>query len=231
MTGHPLRNGLWALALVLMCLPNAFGEDFPGQTKVESIGEATVTEVPAHVEFWLLFTFQEANLEQGMAKAVKVEANLRERMATQELRTSELEVAGPALSAINEKIISVAARARFPMNTYSAPETGPGQFAQLCDKMKALAEHFTCLISGPEFLPANKDRMAAAAVTAATENAFPVADAAANALKNAIYAVDTLRVEEIRWGHAPDAKIPEPNLSRVACTARVKVIYALGGQP
>ena len=86
-------------------------------------------------------------------------------------------------------------------------------------------------MTGPTFLPADKDRMIASAVNAATENAFPAVDAAAGALKNTIYAVDTLKIEEIRWNNAPDSKTPEPSLVHVSCTARVRVTYALGVQP
>lgn len=223
-----LIGGILCAALLAVSAP---AQDLPPMTKVENTGEATVYEAPAHVEFYFHLTVKEENLEKAMATALQFEENLHSRLDAEELRTSDLEVSMPMVTDLKEKIMVTTARLRFPMTSYISPDTGPGQFARLCDRLTALSVQMNCLIAGPEFLPADRDRMIASAVTAATENAYPSADAAAAALKNAIYAVDHVVIDNIQWNATPDSKLPEPTTAHISCTAWVRVIYALSGQP
>ncbi len=200
--------------------------------QIRSLGVATVYAVPAHVDFWLHLTVTDETLEKSMGAAAQFEENLRGRLTAAELRASDIYVSPPAVSDMQEeKAVRMSARVRFPMASFVSPETGPAFFGRLCDKMASIAEGLACMTEGPIFEPANRESMVQAAVTAATENAYPVADAVAGALRGSIYAVDTVRVREIIWNDAPNVKGVQPNMQQVSCTARVEVIYMLGPHP
>lgn len=208
-------------------LPAAGQETQPPQIK--NTGTATVYAPPAHADFWLHFSVCEETLEKSMGAAIKFEENLRGRITAAELRTSDLYLSAPAISDMQqEKRVRVSARVRFPMGSFLSPESGPGQFARLCDKMALISEGLGCAIEGPLLEAANRESVMQAAVTAATENAFPTADAIAGTLRGSIYAVDTVRVKEIIWNDAPEIRSVEPNMQQVSCTARVEVTYSLG---
>ncbi len=228
---RPALSLLCSALTVFACIPPAAAQNMEPMTQVENIGEATVYEPPAHVEFFFHLTVQDESFEKAMATAIKFEENLRARLEAEEIHTSDLEVSMPAISDLKEKKMVTTARLRFPMASYVSPDTGPGQFARLCDRLSTLAGQMNCLLAGPDFLPADKERMIAAAVTAATENAYPSAEATAVALKNAIFAVDRVKIEDVRWNATPYTKLPEPTAAHISCTARVIVTYALATQP
>ncbi len=221
---------LVSLTTLGVALPAVAQEVNPPQ--IRSLGVATVYAAPAHADFWLHLTVKEDTLEKSMGAAAQFEENLRGRLTAAELRASDIYVSPPAVSAVQEeKTVRVSARVRFPMASFISPETGPAFFGRLCDKIAAIAEGLACVTEGPIFEPANRESMVQAAVTAATENAFPVADAVAGALRGSIYAVDTVRMREIVWNDAPDVRGVQPNMQQVSCTARVEVIYTLGPSP
>ena len=221
-----LRRFAFWYAIVGVCLSTA-AQNVPPPL-VDSMGEATVYDAPTHVEFQLHRTAMGATLEAAMAVAETFGDALREQMVACDLHPTELAVRAPSIPDLTLKAVVVSARLRFGMASYLLPEKGMVQFALLCDTIGRVAGALGCTVTGPILGTAEKETLMYSAVTLATENAYPPADAAASALKSGIYSVDSVQVIEVLWNR-PGELEAAPNIRQISCTARVKVSYALTG--
>jgi len=218
------------LPVLLSCL--AYAQELQ-PPYVESTGEATVYGIPTHADFWFQARRTAATLAEAMTAAQQFESQVRARLTESELKPTEFEVTTPAVGALGSDqrdSVFVAARLRFPLSAYQNNEEGPQQFAQVCDKLKALATTVDAELEGPSILTANQKPLLQTAVAAAAENAYPAAEALAGTLKNSIYAVDSMQIEEVVWNQPRDGVNAEPTIRQISCMVRVRALYVLSQQ-
>lgn len=221
-------------AVFLLAAPCALAQGGPAPI-VENTGQATVYGVPSYAEFWLHFEASGETLEAAMAMAGAFGENLQKQLLQAELQPGESGIDAPGIppgqTEDGDKVVLISAWLRFPFAPFSKPEVGLIQFARLCDKVYSLGRALDCRVSGPHLETADKESLARAAVTAATENAYSAAEAIAGVLRSAVFAVDSVQILDIEYNRPLDTQTYEPNFKQVSCTARVRVVYTLTVQP
>lgn len=214
-----------AVAIGMIAL-TARGQEIPA-AYVESDGEATITVGPNLVSFWFHFGVREGSMEDAVGVAEGFDNRLNVALQEANLQPVDFEVTPIAVNSLEPPSVYVGAQTVFSMANYAKPGEGAKLFAQLCDSIRAVAAKLECEVSGPVFEVNDKEGIIRQAVSAATERAFPSAESVARALKNTVWAVDTVRVLEVTWNKDLIAPRPVPNIREVACTAKVRVTYAL----
>lgn len=223
------QTTLFFLALGLSI---AAGAQQAPTSRIETLGQTTVYAPPTHVEFWLHFQARDANIELAMKAVQEFEGKLHAKVTEEELRPSNVEISAPSIPDVREPRAVVSAVVRYPMSSFANAQTGPGEFAKLCDKMTEIAKALECEVTGPTLDTTERDTMVQSAVTASTENAYPAGEAIARTLNSSIYAVESVQVLEVLWNEPLEYQGVEPTLRQMSCTARVRVTYALrGAQP
>jgi uncharacterized protein YggE len=225
-----MRSSVCLIVVLVLGAGGAAAQPLAPAPVIESTGESTVYAAPTFVDFRLEKSVREDTMESAMAAIAGFEAQLRGMVAERDLRPLEAEVAAPSIFDINDKSVRVTARLRFPMTGFVTPETGPRQFAVLCDKIVKLGADLPCLVYGPFLDTQDRESMIRSAVAAATETAYPQADAVAGSLRSAILAVDSVRVIDIAWNQPPAGKPLDINLRQISCTAKVTVLYTVTNQ-
>lgn len=221
-----MRRVCMLAALLCLGVAAVQGQETPA-AYVESDGEATITTGPNLVSFWFHFGVGEATMEDAVAVAEGFDNRLNVALQEANLVPVEFELTPIAINSLEPPSVYVGARTVFSMANYAKPGEGAKLFARLCDGIRAVATKLECELSGPVFEVNDKDGIVRQAVAAATERAFPPAESVARALKNAVWAVDTVRVLEVTWNKDLIAPRPTPNIREVACTAKVRVTYTL----
>ena len=224
---------------------------------VEADGEATIFAPPTHVEFLATFGVQEkAETEPAAEKPAETTAKpgekegapagatnasataavdeavraFRKALNEFDVHPVDFEVSTPTVRNAAKAEASATARMRFSLAGFANPDTGPAQFADLCDKLAALAKSNHAVLAGPEFEVEDKETVQRSAVTQAIANAYPIADALALALSSRISAVEVAKVTDITWNKPLRETAIEPNLKQVSCTAKVHVTYNVPSQ-
>ncbi|HNR30197.1 MAG TPA: SIMPL domain-containing protein [Candidatus Hydrogenedentes bacterium] len=216
--------GLWAWSFL------ASAQD-PPIPVIECEGKATVFAAPTFAEFWMHSVVEKDTIIESMNETITFETRLREALAARSLAPNDIEFRAAAVPDVNHPEVTAAARLRFHMSNFASVETGPQQFAALCDKLADLAEASGFLIEGPFFTMQNPDTLIRSAVAKATEQAYPTAEAVAAALKTGIYAVSAVNVVEVSWDQAEEVRGIQPTLRQVSCTVRVRVVYEVASAP
>lgn len=225
----------WMLVLVLLGSSAAVlaqgQEAVPPSPLLTSTGTATIVVPPTSVEFVLRYESKGATIEESMTAAQKFRENMTAALAGKEWKASDSFYAPPAVSTLKEKTARTFARLVFPMTAYSNPETGPKDFGRCCDFLSGIAQGLGATLEEPTFRVNDEDVTEQAAVSAATENAYSLAPAVAEALHGSISAVDSVEILSTEWNNKPDAKPEKANLREIACTAKVKVSYIVTLRP
>lgn len=211
------------LAACLAALPAAAQQTH--STVVETTGAATIFAAPTHADFWVHLVTSAETFRGAMDTAEQFERRLREALAAKSITPNEIEVAGPAIETVKEPLVDISVKLRFNMGPYKSADTGARQFAGLCDNLKAVAAQVATSIDGPLLILADEDTILRTAVTKATENAYPAAEAIARELSSNVYAVAAVSVESVVWNAAPEVRAAQPALKQVSCTATVRVAY------
>jgi uncharacterized protein YggE len=208
-----------------LCLPLVAQEALV--SRLETLGQATVYAPPTHVEFWLHFQARDASTELAMDAVQAFEGKLHEAVTAAELRPSSSEIAAPTVPDVRDNRVVVSAVLRFSMIPLAHPDTGPGEFARLCDKMRALARELECEVTGPVLDTTERNTLQQAALNAAAETAYPAAEALSRTLNTNVWAVENVQVLEVLWNEPLEFQGLEPTLRQMSCTAKVRVTYAL----
>lgn len=239
-----MKRALLLLATVsaAFCVP----AQEPITSYVTATGEATVFAPPTHVTFHVKFSatlpapeaadtpkegaadVAPAAPETATNAAVvdrlnQATSDLRKALNDLDLHPVEFKATVPTVRAANTREVACVARLRFSLSGFSSPDTGPSQFADLCDKLALVAQRGGATLQGPAFEVDDKESLQRNAVTQATTNAYPIGDAIALALTSRIDYVETVKVIELKL----DENDTEPNLKQLSCTAKVEVTYAV----
>jgi uncharacterized protein YggE len=200
-------------------------------TLIESTGVGTVYAVPTHVHFWVHRELEGEKVEEAAARAEALVSELRVAIEATELPRAVLEASAPAVTELSKRRVLSSVSVRFPLQQYTEAEKAARTFGALCDTMLEVARTVEGTLSGPVLEAEDRDTLVNQAVLLATENAYPAAAAAAEALKSGFYSVDSVRIDAITWNETPGSEALEPNLRRVSCTASLRVVYAVTPKP
>lgn len=225
-----MRHVLFSLGACWFIASMATAQEAPA-TVIETEGRATVFASPTFADFWLHAIAAKETVIEGMNEMTTFEMRVREALAARALTPNDIEVRAPAIADVNEAQVTIAARLRFNMSNFASIETGPQQFAALCDKLADLGKGLELAVEGPIFTVHPPDTMVRSAVAKATEQAYPAAEAIATELKTTIYAVSAVSVIDIVWNQAEEVRGVQPTLRQVSCTARVRVVYEVASTP
>lgn len=215
---------------------------------IEVDAEHTVLVPPNYAEFTIAFTASPASADADAAvKAVDEQIKaFRAALNEQDIHPVEIEFSTPTPHALTPPAVVAPAKMKFSLAGFANPDTGPAQFAQLCDALATLAAKAGAPLHGPELGVEDKESAIRNAAAQAVANAYPLGDALALALSARIDAVEAIKVTEVRWASRPAALPPpaasqpepvnapapgappalEPNLRQLACTVKVHVTYA-----
>lgn len=191
-------------------------------------GEAEIFAPIGQVEFRFIRHFIGETLEASLTECETFIKAAPQAIRGSELQPVELRTAPPLVTSMADRQARAEVVVRFGMAAFSAPKTGPTQFAALCDKMAALAVTMNATLAPPLFQPADKDAIEAAAVARAAENAYPPSEAIAHAVKSAIFAINSVELLELNWEQQPEKQLGD--VPQMACRAKVRVTYALSAQ-
>ena len=219
-----LRFVLSCFIAVLIAAGTASAQN-PNSTLIETTGTATITLAPGFAEFWVHLVASADQFRKSMDAASQFERKLREALAAKSITPNEITVTAPAIESVNEPLIDISARLRFNMAAFKSADTGPVQFATLCDGLRDVAAQVGTSIEGPLLLAPDEKTVLRNAVTKATENAYGPAEAIATELKSSVYAVASVSVSSVVWNKSPDQRGAQPTISEISCTATVRVVY------
>ncbi len=225
-----MRHLFLVLGAMIAVVSTATAQEGPA-TVIETEGRATVFAAPTFADFWIHAVAAKETVIEGMNEMVAFEMRLREALAARALAPNDLDVRAPAVADVNEAQVAVSARLRFNMSSFTSVETGPQQFAGLCDKLADLAKGLGMALEGPQFTVNPQEPIVRSAVAKATEQAYPAAEAIAKELKTSIYAVTAVTVIDLVWDQAEEVRGIQPTLRQVSCTARVRVVYEVATLP
>ncbi|HDP35373.1 MAG TPA: hypothetical protein ENN29_09720 [Candidatus Hydrogenedentes bacterium] len=213
----------WAIATIIATTASA-----ADQPVILNVGEASVFVNPGVVEFTFIRHFSGDTLQSAIEQFDAFIQAAPTAVRGSELQPTEILTAPPIITSMEQRQVKASFRVRFSMAVFNTAKTGPAQFAALCDKLAALADTMKCTLAPFELFAPDPDSVIAAAVTRATENAYPPAEAVATAVKTNIYAVDRVEVLEVEWEQRPAGQTAE--VPQLACKAKVQVTYALAPQ-
>ena len=191
-------------------------------------GEATLLATIGQVEFVFVRHFIGATLEESVTACQTFLKAAPQAIRGSELQPVELRTSPPLITSLADHQTRAVVTVRFGMAAFNAAKTGPTQFAALCDKLAGVAQTMKATLSAPVFYPAEEDAVEMAAVARATENAYPPAEAVAQAVKSSIIAIESVEVVDLEWQQQPDKQFGE--VPQLGCLARVRVTYVLGAQ-
>ena len=211
--------------VALVAAPATVGQEAP-LSLIESEGVATVDALPGYVDFWLHRRAEGETLAQATDAALEFQEQVREQLQTRHLKHMDLTFSDVAIPALDPKVAHVSARVRFNATSFSTAEEGPQQFAALCDTIIDLAAALKCAAEGPTLGATDADAVKEAAIARAIEKAYPAGKAAAQIMNGQVVAVDRVVILGTQWNAAPDTRATQPDIRRITCTAKVKVIYA-----
>ncbi len=220
-----VRYGALAIFIIFLAL-NVFGEEPP--PTITSTGEATLLAPIGQVEFLFVRHFIGATLEESITQCETFLEAAPVAIRGADLQPLELSPSPPTITSISEHQTRAIVTVRFGMAAFNAAKTGPVQFAALCDKLAGVADTMKATLSSPLFYAAEEDRIEAAVVARAMENAYLPAEAAAQAVKSNIFAVDSIVILEITWEQQPEKQTSD--VPQIACHALVQVTYVLIAQ-
>lgn len=223
------RQATWLLALLGLTVAHA--QEFP-MAYVEADGEATVFAPPTQVEF--LVSFAGPEVTEGdpanaaaLAKVDEAVKAFRTGLNEADLHPVDVEVSTPSVRDAAKSTAGAVARLRFPLGGFANPETGPAQFAAMCDRLAAMVKRAGGTLTGPKYDVEDRETLLRNAVTQATTVAYPIGDAIALSLASRIEFVENVKVVEVTWNKAFDGVSIEPTLKQISCTAKVHVTYAV----
>lgn len=223
-----MRRRLVVLSFLLAIALPTLAQEAP-LAFVEADGEATVFAPPTQAEFLVEFVAPKET-ESNVAALARVDEAVkafRAGLNEADLHPVDFEVSAPSVRNAAIGSASSVARLRFPLGGFANPDTGPAQFADLCDKLAALAMRVHGELTGPLYDVEDRETLLRSAVTEASKVAYPVGDAVALALASRIEYVETVKVTEIIWNKPFEGKNIEPTLKQISCTAKVHVTYAV----
>lgn len=213
-----------AVQLVAALTPYAAAQNDSLST-IDAAGEASVSTQPDYVDFWLTFRATANTFEESARKAVPFEENLTKALEKKELVPASVVVSGLSIPSMNVPEAVVSARVRVQLLRFSPDEDKGVAFGALCDTIAGIAKTLGCAVEGPELQSDERETLEQDAVARATENALYRADAIAALMDSEIYAVQSVSVLDVKWSSATGEKDTLPDLKRITCTARVKVVY------
>jgi len=216
------------LLTALLASPGAFAQQ--DISRIETIGQYTLYAPPTHVEFWLFYSARDANLELAMADAEAFEGRLREKLQDRELQPGNFEISAPAVPDVRDNRVEISALLRFSMASFYHPQTGPGEFAKLCDRIRRIAEELESEVTGPTLDSTDRESLMRQVLVRATEDAYPAAEAIAGTLRGSIREVETVQVLEVVWNQPLEFQGTTPSVRQLALTARVRVTYTVSAQ-
>lgn len=218
----------WAILAVFLAAGTAPAQVQPPFGTIESRGVATVDAAPDYVEFWLHRSFSGATLAEAVEGASGFGAQVDAWLKEHDLEPAEATLSEVAVPTLDESSATVSAYIRFPATSFRSEDDGLAAFATLCDQMRALAQAVGAAVDGPRFGVDAAETMEETAVARAIEMALPHAAAAARIMQARIDRVSHVEIEEVVWNQEPDTPVAQPQVRRITCTARVRVVYGFG---
>ena len=233
------RNRGWRLGLVVLAATAMFGSaggqvagdggyvaPVPPVT-IDCTGKATVEVGPDYVEFWFDARPTGSSFAEAMKAAADVEPAVRKELEDRSLSPIDLKTFGPTIPDVNELSAHVAVQLKFSTASFTQSPDGPLEFAALCDALRAIAGKLGCTLRGPTTGVTNRKSLEQAALGKAVEAAYPHGEGVADILLSQIISVEQVRVTQVAWDKPTEAKTPQQDLRRSACTASVRVTYAV----
>ena len=201
----------------------AGGQEF--YASIHNVGEATVEARPDNVDFWLTREFTADTMQEAMAEAAGFEQTVVETLnqngvSPHETLVGEKRPVDAALPLVQRFV-----RIRFQHYAFRNPEDGMEQFAEVCDGVRQVAEDLDASLEGPYYDVVDRASVEQTAVNRAMEEAYPLANSAAQLMQGRIRAVDHVEILEISW-ERPMRATEEALQERMICLARVRVTYA-----
>lgn len=200
-------------------------EELGAYARIISQGHGEVTAVPTHVEFKFTKIAKESSFDLALKGIQDFETKLRLKFTEESPRPLEIQVSGPLYKLTPEPQVEIEITAVFSLGGIVSVENGPQLFAKLWDKMISLASAFSAELKGPYFRVQNEEAIIRSAINSAVENAYPLGDAGAAALRSGIYAVEKIEINTIEWEHAGKKEAEAISITELICKASVTVTY------
>lgn len=219
-----MLRGTMAVVMACTFALSAHGQTDPPPT-IDCVGTADISFEPDYVEFWLTFRASGDSLEQAVEKTLPFEKKLLDALDDSDFRGADVTMSGVGISDLLENRTIMSARVRFAVPRAVDAEERALEFASLCDEVKRIGGALESIAEGP-FLGVNEAEAAEQdAIARATENALYKADAVAALMESNIYAVQTVSVLDVKWNDPGTPPTAVPDIVRITCKARVKVVY------
>jgi len=200
-------------------------EEVGAYARIVSQGHGEVTAVPTHVEFKFIKIAKDSSFDSAIKGIQDFETKLRLKFTEESPRPLEIQVSGPLYRLVPEPQVEMEIMAVFSLSGIVSVENGPQLFAKLWDKMRSLAVDFSAELKGPYFRIQNEEAIVRSAINSAVEDAYPLGDAGAAALRSGIYAVEKIEINKVEWEHAGKVEGDAISLTELICKASVTVTY------
>jgi hypothetical protein len=163
---------------------------------------------------------------EGAEKALQFPDALRKAVKDAAIDTDTLVFSGIGVPDMNQPRAVVSAELSIPLLRFATARDKTLAFAAFCDSVRGVAAQAGSRVEGPILRIDAEQTIEQQAIARATENALYKADAVAAIMKARIYEVERVMVRDVVWDQ-PIADGPPftPDITRIACSARVTVVY------
>ena len=213
------------IALVLVVLRPGWAQDLAATIQAE--GTATLLAQPERVEFVLKFREEGLTFEEAARKVESVEEALRSALEEADLSPLEISLGALQIRRLSQPVVEVSAILHFPIRRLVDDADRAAEFAKLCDRINGIARDVKAVAEGPILKVDNPEGFEQEALQRATENALYRADAISAIMKSQIYAVQSVEILGVEWVRSAGDPATAPDLDRLACVAKVNVVYSL----
>lgn len=225
-----MKRTLTVCLFAILCV-TASAQDTHMST-IETEGVGIVDTVSAQVQFYVTTLCTAPTTLEATDKVLEFEPALRDALKGGDLSPSEFVFSSTVVPGAHDSrsadswTVLGSARLRFYAAPYVTGTEGPREFANLCDRLTVIAKGLQGTVQGPTLMADDPESVEQSAIVRATEQAYPAAKAIAGVMKGQILAVDHVSVQSVTWNTSPKDNDPQPELRKLVCTAKVRVIYA-----
>jgi uncharacterized protein YggE len=196
---------------------------------VISRGKAVVEAAPDYAEFWLEYAAEASTAQEAVARLADAEQTVSAAFEEEGVAPPEIEATGIIVENIQMPRAAAEVRVRFPLPAGNNAAQAADALAAASDAAAAVAERTQAGdIMGPELGVEDRGSVERAAVGQAMAEAYPAAEAAANAMRAQPARITEASVERVTWGTQDAPHDERPTTRRLTCAAVVRVTYRTG---
>jgi uncharacterized protein YggE len=197
----------------------------PTAARIETTGEATLAVPVAYVDVWIYREAEADTLDLAIRACETFATDLEPTLRAEGVQALDVYTEAPVAPDPDATPASamIRARVRLRLGLQGRTEQGFAELGNRIEMIKRAAGRLGATRYDLKLEPADRAAAEREVVQRATEQAYPLAEAVAEALTTQVYGVDHVEIETVDWPAYTPADLA--TLDTLLCRAKVRVIY------